>query len=274
MRRYYFFLVVLLAGCRPDNGGSLGSKPKAAFTVTAVSGVANTFAAASTSTNGFAWYWDPGDGSHLAAGQANDTFYYGQKGNYRLTLVVTGQGGYDSSSQIVQVAQDDTGRSVIQNGYLVSSDGWTVLNTGGTQTAFDFSSGGVVLTSSGNSNGAIYQAVQVKGGQRYTFSATVAGSGASNTWLEFYLGTSAPAQGSDYGDNKVYSLNTWAGCGTSPFNGNIVSLGCSGSGPATGAFTWSSDQTIYVVIKGGSSGGSMGSGGITVSDIRLAAPSR
>ena len=278
MRIFYFigtFFILAgltLSGCKPDDGGSLGAKPKASFTVTSVSGVANTYAATASTTGSFAWYWDPGDGSHLAAGPSSDTFYYGQKGNYRLTLISVGSGGYDTATQIVQVPQDDTGVTVIHNGLLTSSDQWTVLNTGGTQTDFTFGSGGLLISNSGNTNGAIYQAVQVKAGQKYFFSAMVSGSGATNTWVEFYLGTSAPSQGSDYGDNKVYSLNTWAGCGTGTFSGNIVSIGCSGSGPATGAFQWNSDQTIYVVIKAGSSGGTLGSG-VTVSSIRLSAPS-
>jgi PKD repeat protein len=247
--------------------------PAASFSIAPVSGVTNTFAATAGTTGVFSWYWDAGDGAGLQRGAALDTLYYGKKGNYRVTLTVLGHGGYDTVSQVVQVAQDDTGVSVIQGGSLSSASDWTVLNTGGTQTTFSFTAQGMNMSNTGNSNGAVYQAVQVKAGVKYTFSANVQGSGASNSWVEFYIGATAPTQGSDYGDGKYYSLNTWAGCGGSSFSGNITTLSCSGSGASNGQVSFGQTGTMYVLIKAGSSGGTLGASGVTVTGIRLSAPS-
>ncbi|MES1249931.1 MAG: hypothetical protein ABUL46_04560, partial [Chitinophaga rupis] len=126
----------------------------------------------------------------------------------------------------------------------------------------------------GNTNGAIYQAVQVKAGVQYTFSANMQGAGATNSWIEVYLGTSAPVQGNDYSDTKINSLNTWSGCGGSAFNGNISDIGCSGTlVGAGGKIKFAADGTVYVLLKAGSSGGTLGTGGITVSNIKLTEPS-
>jgi hypothetical protein len=267
---------VWLSGCTPDsNSAGLGPLPKASFSVAPVSGAVNTFAASASSSGVFSWYWDPGDGSGQKMGNANDTLYYAKKGNYRVTLLVLGHGGYDTLSQIVQVAADDPGINVLQNPGLTSATNWTTLNVGGTQTSINFTSQGLNLSNGAGSstNGAVYQAVTVKAGVPYTFTANVQGAGASNTWVEFYFGTTAPTQGKDYTDTKLWSLNTYAGCGKSAFNGDVVSIGCSGSGAKNGQMTFSNNETIYVVIKAGSYLGSLGTGGVTVSNIGLFMPS-
>jgi hypothetical protein len=265
-----------LAGCTPDKGSaSLGPLPKASFTVAPVSGSVNTFALASGSQGVFGWYWDPGDGTGSKAGPANDTLYYSKKGNYRVILLVTGHGGYDTASQIVSVAADDPGINVLQgnsSGALdaSSASAWTVLNTGGAQTTFNFTAQGLNISNTGNTNGAVYQAVSVKAGVPYTFSAILQGAGASNSWVEFYIGSAAPVQGSDYSDNKFNSLNTWVGCGKSVFSGDINSIGCSGTGVGQGGkITFATSGTRYIMIKAGSSGGTLGTGGVTVTNIGL-----
>src|SRR5258708_4534589 len=245
-----------LCGCTPDNNSAgLGPLPKASFTIAPVSGAVNTFSAAAGATGAFSWYWDPGDGSGQKMGGVNDTLYYAKKGNYRVTLMVLGHGGYDTVSQIVQVAADDPGVNVLQNGGLTSATGWTTLNVGGTQTTINFTAQGLNLSNgsgSNSTNGAIYQAVNVKANIPYTFTANVQGAGAKNTWVEFYFGATVPTQGKDYTDSKLWSMNTYSGCGGGPFNGNVVTIGCAGTGAKNGQMTFTKDQTIYVVIKGGS----------------------
>ena len=263
-------MAAVLSGCTPDNSApALGSTPKASFTVAPVSGATNTFVCTAGTSGVFGWYWSTGNGSPVA-GTASDTIHFAQHGNYRITLTAVGKGGYDTASQVVPVAGDDLGNTVIAGGTLddVSASSWTALNTGGPQTTFTFTSNGLVLSNTGNTNGAIYQAIPLQAGVNYKFSAQVSGSGATNSWIEFYIGATVPTQGNDYTDNKIYSLNTWAGCGGSPFNGNIVQIGCSGSGPSSGTFTVATSGTYYVVIKAGSSGGTLGSG-VTVADIAL-----
>jgi hypothetical protein len=274
MRNIIICSLFVLAGCTPDNSApALGSTPKASFTVTQLSGVNNTFVCTAGTTGVFGWYWSTGNGSPVA-GTASDTIHFAQHGNYRIILTAVGKGGYDTASQIVSVASDDLGKTVLQGGTLdtASASSWTVLNTGGPQTTFTFTSSGLVLSNTGNTNGGVYQAVTLQAGVNYKFSANVSGSGINQSWVEFYLGATVPVQGSDYTDNKIYSLNWWAGCGKSAFNGNVVSIGCSGNGPASGEISVATSGTYYMVIKAGSAGGTLGSGGVTVADIALDQP--
>lgn len=280
--RYSIFSVVFvvsvmaaLSGCTPDNKNeSLGPLPSAAFTVAPLSGKANYYVASATGTGIFQYYWNQGDGSAAYVGGPNDTIFYPLAGNYRITLLAFGHGGYDSVAQLVQVDSNAPQVNVLVNPGLATDSGWTVLNTGGTQTTIAFTPQGLNFSNPPNSgtNGGVYQAVQVKAGVVYTFSATVTTPGSTNTWVEFYFGTTAPTQGSDYTDNKLWSLNTWAGCGSGAETGNIVQMNCAGSGAATGQITFPQDETIYFLMKAGSSGGSLGTGGVTISDVVLDMP--
>lgn len=266
-----------LDACTPTKGPSgLGPMPKAAFTVTPLSGAVNQYVLSSTSTGSFAYYWNPGTGTGTKVGGSSDTVYYNAKGTYSAELIVVGKGGYDTSTQVINVATTDPGVNILQDTSLNNASDWTVLNTGGSQTQFSFTPGGLVVTNGASSgtNGAVYQAVQVKANTPYIFNATLSGPGATNCWFEFYIGTTVPTQGSDYTDNKVNSLNTWAGCGVSAFtNQSINVIGCSGTDVGqNGAMTFKASGTVYVMIKAGVSGGSMGTGGITVSSITLNEP--
>lgn len=270
-------LIILMAACSPDkNSVSLGTLPKASFTITPVTGAVNTFVLTGTSAGVFSWSWDPGDGTGSKLGAQTDTVYYAKKGLYKTSLLVLNKAGYDTTSQVLTVASDDPGINVLQGSALdaASQQYWTVLNTGGTQTAFAFTAQGLNISNTGNTNGGIYQAVTVKAGVQYTFSVNVQGAGATNSWVEVYLGATVPVQGSDYTDNKFNSLNTWSGCGGSSFNGNLSDIGCSGTGVgAGGKIKFTASGTIYLVIKAGSSGGTLGTGGITFSNIALTEPS-
>jgi hypothetical protein len=161
--------------------------------------------------------------------------------------------------------------NVLVNPSLTTASGWTTLNTGGTQTTIAFTPQGLNFSNPPNSstNGGVYQAVQVQAGVTYTFSATVTTPGSSYTWVEFYFGTTVPTQGSDYTDTKLWSLNTWSGCGGGAESGNIVTLNCAGSGASNGQITFPSNETIYFLMKAGSSGGSLGTGGVTISNVDL-----
>ena len=268
-----------MVSCTPAKGPSgLGPLPTASFTVTPVSGAVNLYALAATSQGGFEYYWNQGTGTGSVAGALNDTVYYNKAGTYKVTLLVVGKGGYDTAVQSISVAADDPGINILLGSDLTTADAsdWTALNTGGAQTTFTFTSGGLNISNGTNSstNGAVYQAVQVKAGTPYTFNAVLSGAGATNTWIEFYLGMTVPTQGSDYTDNKYNSMNTWAGCGIATFSGSINDIGCSGTGQGQGgAITFAKSGTVYVVIKAGSSGGTVGTGGVTVSSITLAEPS-
>lgn len=100
--------ICCLVGCRPDNSvPNQGQKPKAAFTITPVVGKTNTYVLAASTSGVFIWKWDLGDGSQPANGSQTDTAYYGSKGSYTVRLIVVTRGGYDSTSQTIQVDSDD-----------------------------------------------------------------------------------------------------------------------------------------------------------------------
>jgi PKD repeat protein len=264
--------IASLSGCTPDNKSeNLGPLPTASFTVTPLAGKVNTWVATSTTKGAFQWEWDLGLGSGPTLGGESDTLFYDSAGVYRLTLTAFGHGGFDTTSQLIEVDSNAPLVNVLVNPSLTTDSGWTILNTGGTQTTIAFTPQGLNFSNAPNSgtNGGVYQAVQVQAGITYTFSATVTTPGSSNTWVEFYFGTSTPTQGSDYTDTKLWSLNTWSGCGGGAESGNIVTLNCAGSGATNGQITFATSETIYFLIKAGSSGGSLGTGGVTVSNVDL-----
>ncbi|TDX01160.1 hypothetical protein [Dinghuibacter silviterrae] len=271
-------LVIMgMVSCTPAKGPSgLGPLPKASFTVTPLAGAVNQYVLTSTSSGGFSYYWNQGTGGSTVNGGTSDTVYYNKQGTYSAELIVIGKGGYDTATQVISVPTTDPGVNILQNSSLTSATNWTVLNTGGTQTQFTFGASGLNVTNGASSgtNGGVYQAVQVKANTPYIFNAVLSGPGASNCWFEFYIGATVPTQGKDYTDNKVNSLNTWSGCGVSAFtNASINVIGCSGTNVGqNGSMTFKTSGTVYVMIKAGVSGGSMGTGGITVSSITLNEP--
>jgi PKD repeat protein len=258
-----------IPACTEDNMNlKLGSVPTPSFTTAPLAGNPNKIVVTSTTKDAFLWLWNFGNGS--SATTETDTVLYAKKGDYQIKLTAFGQGGSASTTQKITIADDIKGTNLVKGGYMTDAADWSVLNTGGDQTSITFDDSSAVFNSSGNSNGAIYQAITVEAGAQYKFSANVAGSGAANTWFEVYFGTTVPKDGSDYTDNKYVSLNTWSGCGTGAFNGDIASIGCSGSGTdAGGIITFASSGTVYLVIKAGASGGSFGTGGIILSDVSL-----
>ncbi len=270
------FAAAFFSGCTPDKGpGGLGAKPDAKFTVASLSGKINQYVVTASDAKAV-FYWDKGDGSSRVLGSGTDTFYYKHAGNYRITMLMMNSGGYDTATQVVQVTAEDPGVNILQGSDMTDGSYWTTLNTGGPQTTFSLDGQGLNISNSANTNGAVYQAVKVNAGVPYTFSAMINGQGAKDSWVEFYIGTTAPVQGSDYTDNKLWSINTWSSCGLSSFNGDVVKIGCSGSGDALGDFVPAKDEMVYIVIKAGSSsgtGGTLGAGGVNVTSVTLNKPS-
>jgi len=261
-----------LSGCTPDNKSeSLGPLPTASFTVTPLTGKVNTWVATSTTNGAFQWEWDPGLGNGAALGPSTDTVFYDSAGVYRLTLTAFGHGGFDTVSQLIQVDSNAPLLNQLVNGNLTSDSGWTILNTGGTPTTVTFTPQGLNFSNAAgsNTNAGVYQAVNVTGGTKYYFSATVTTPGSTNTWVEFYFGTTVPVQGSDYLDNKLWSLNTYSGCGSTAESVNVVAYNCAGSGASSGLIVFPQDETIYVVIKSGSYLGTEGTGGVYVTNVDL-----
>ncbi|HKI44577.1 MAG TPA: PKD domain-containing protein [Balneolales bacterium] len=258
-----------IAACSDNSSNyKLGPLPTASFTATPLASNPNKVVVKSTTNGAFMWSWDFGNGT--SSKSEADTVTYIYKGTYTIKLTVFSQGGSASTTKDVTMATNYQGVNLLANNGDLNSTDWTVLNTGGNQTSITFSNGTANFSNTGDSNGGIYQAVQVESGAKYMFSATVKGAGATNSWFEVYIGTTVPTQGSDYSDSKYVSLNTWAGCGINAFDGDLATIGCSGDGTgAGGIITFATTGTYYLVIKSGSSGGTLGNGGITLENISL-----
>lgn len=97
----------------------------------------------------------------------------------------------------------------------------------------------------------------------------VSGSGATDTWFEVYFGTDAPEANKDYssGGNRL-ALNTWTGCGKTPFSGSLAAIACDGSLKGkNGEVTFTQSGTIYLLIKTG--GANLGTSGISIDNIEF-----
>jgi hypothetical protein len=270
----FMAIAALISSCSPDSSNrELGPVPTASFSVTPMEGKPYKMIVKSTTQGGFIWRWNYRD--TRVATRETDTLSFAKMGNYPIQFTVFTDGGYATTSQNVTVTADAPVADILKGGDMEtgSEQYWTVLNTGGAQTSIQIVNGVMQFGNTGDSNGAIYQKLKVIPGREYTFSGNVKGTGATNTWFEIYFGTKAPVQGSDYsgtGVTKYVAMNTWSGCGSIPFDGNIAEIGCDGDGKGKGgSMTFSgSDTTVYLVIKAGSSGGNMGTG-ISLDNVKF-----
>ena len=99
-------IILGLFACKYDIK-DLAPKPKASFTVTPVSGAVNKYVLTSTSQNAFKLQWDAANGKGFVDGNTTDTVYFSDKGSYTVRLLAFGQGGFDTASQVINVAADD-----------------------------------------------------------------------------------------------------------------------------------------------------------------------
>ncbi|MET0637435.1 MAG: hypothetical protein ABWZ25_15495 [Chitinophagaceae bacterium] len=99
-------MAVAISGCQPDKVKELGEPAASSFTIAPVTGKANTYALASTSTNAFGYAWDMGNGTYIKGG-ALDTAYFPTMGTYTVRLRAFGPGGSTVSEQTVTVTSDD-----------------------------------------------------------------------------------------------------------------------------------------------------------------------
>jgi hypothetical protein len=101
-----FFCALIFFSCSKDKY-ELGNKAVASFSVTPVTGKANTYLLTSTSQNAFRYQWDIGAGQGIRGGKEVDTAYFLFKGTYNIKLYAHGRGGFDTAVQTVTVANDD-----------------------------------------------------------------------------------------------------------------------------------------------------------------------
>lgn len=141
-----------------------------------------------------------------------------------------------------------------------SNDVTETVNTGAGSILFKGGNGGY-------NQAAVYQGVKLFGKLQYNVNMMVQGSGATNVWFEVWITQKKPQDGQDIGTGfdptavKIMGLNTWDGCGGSPFNGWLATVGCGGKGNYTPPTT----GTYYITIKAG--GNDLGTTGITASQF-------
>ena len=172
------------------------------------------------------------------------------------------------SNANTQVSSSQT-PNLVQGGNFDRSDfnKWTISNiTHGVTVRF---ANGRALYRGGNGGqAAIYQAIQVEANQKYQINMNVSGRGGTDMWFEVYIGKAEPQIGRDYNDGgKRLALNTWNGCGKTPFNAPLTQLSCEGA--ERGVIQFPTSGTVYLLIKSG--GGDLGTTGITLANVQLRA---
>jgi hypothetical protein len=210
------------------------------------------------------WYthWDFGDNT---AGEGTDaTKLYFLAGDYDVRFKIFTDGGTAEMVQTVSIENDIVGPNLIQNGALDGDDFWNVLPISvGVEVAFQ--DGAATWTGGSFGHVGIYQEIQVEANQEYQINMDMVGSGLTDCWFEVYVGTTVPMAGVDYNDGGIrLGLNTWNGCGRTPFDAQFTAISCVGEG---GTFEFPTATTAYLVIRGG--GADYGDTGVTVDNISI-----
>ncbi|MBL7474101.1 PKD domain-containing protein [Robertkochia sediminum] len=210
------------------------------------------------------WYthWDFGDNSAAEGLEASKVYL--KKGDYDVRFKIFTDGGTAESVQTVVINQDFEGPNVLQNGEFEGSDPWTILPISD-GVAVNFDNGEARWTGGGWGQQGIYQAFSVLPDNLYQISMDIKGGPLTDSWFEVYVGMEAPVPGQDYADGGArLALNTWAGCGGEPFDGDFVEINCAGSGPT---FEFATGGTAYLVIRGG--GADYGANGVSIDNVAI-----
>lgn len=219
------------------------------------------------SDGGDTYSWDFGDG--MTSTDENPSNEYAAAGQYTVKLTATNAGGSDTHEEVINVTSA-AGIEYVVDGDMTNADAWTSTALNLTvETTYTFENEAVTITNGNEvnqSNGAFYQAIDVKAGD-YLFSMDLTNDGTQvQTWLEVYFGSVEPASGDDYSDGGMMSgISSWPdNCEQANSTVNIITVGCKGeldeSQGGNGVVTFDEDQTIYLVIKAGSWDGNMTTG--------------
>lgn len=146
---------------------------------------------------------------------------------------------------------------------MVDKTKWSIVKYGDGVT-FKVNDDGSILATGGNwGQQGVIQTFEVRANKQYKIDMHVAGSGATDCWFEVYVGKAAPVAGKDYSDGGTrIALNTWNGCGKTPFDALLSSLSCAGTGNVV---SFPTAGTVYLVIRSG--GSSLGTTGIKLTSI-------
>lgn len=146
---------------------------------------------------------------------------------------------------------------------MVDKTKWSIVKYGDGVT-FNINDDGSILATGGNwGQQGVLQTFTVRANKQYKIDMNVAGSGATDCWFEVYVGMATPVAGQDYKDGGTrISLNTWNGCGNTPFNALLSSLSCAGIGNVV---SFPTAGTVYLIVRSG--GSSLGTSGIKMTNI-------
>ena len=210
------------------------------------------------------WYthWTFGDNTSAEGLEVSKLYFL--KGDYEVRFKIFTEGGTAETTQMISIESDIIGPNLLENCELDGDMSWTVLPiSNGVDVSFE--NGTAVWRGGGFGHVGIYQAVEVEANTLYQINMDISGSGMTDCWFEVYVGTTVPMAGVDYNDGGIrMGLNTWDGCGSSPFDGQLSAIACVGSG---GTFEFPSAVTAYLVIRGG--GSDYGADGVTVDNIAI-----
>ncbi len=219
---------------------------------------------------GTSWVWDFGDGS-AGSTEQNPAHIYENVGTYTVTLTVSNEVGQNVMTKTDYIKANEKpdlpeGQK-LYGGNMEDPNLWNItqLNASAVTTAtwnntaneMTFGSGGNLLLSAdvlnATSQYCIWQAVELTAGMKYTFTAGFKdiSDNLDHFWSEVFIGTTAPADGADYGEGttKIAFFNTWD-CGSSPgLDGSYQDNAC-GDAPV-GVFIPETDGTYYFAIKTG-----------------------
>jgi hypothetical protein len=266
----------VFSGCTPEeitkNNGLTDTSLSPSFTIEPVQGKNNTYVFKIDPKGVLGVKWDKGTGAGLVAGKGIDTVFYPDAGDYTITFEAMGRGGAKATtSQTLNVpTSDPVAGNLVVGGKMNDSDAsaWNkiIISAGVDFVLKD----GKMIASGGNwGHAAIYQQINVEANKKYKFGMNVSGNGATDTWFEVYFGKKAPENGVDYSDGgKKFGLNTWGGCGSTPFNGDIAIIGCDAQlAGKNGEIMFAESGPVYLLIKTG--GANLGTGGISIDNVEL-----
>lgn len=251
--------VFFLASCSPDtvDGDGNGITQNAADASFTVSKTAeNRYTLKRNYNNYLNSRWNI-DGDGFNNGKEEEKLFLPDAGTYVVQHQAIGIGGVvagESSQSIVVPASDPVSGNMIQGGRFdtpAEIAKWSVHTISPSGAEWIFSNGVATIVTSNSNQKAIYQAVQVEAGKKYSIDMVASSKTAlEDTWFEVYVLNSIPASGQDLSGTVYRNINTWDGCGKAAFQGKVSVVGCN-SGKNGGVYTATATGTVYLAIKCG-----------------------
>jgi len=276
-------LSVFALSCVPDtiDGEGNGLTPTnsdASFTVTKTS--ENHYRLSSSNNNFLVSKWDLGDGGGFGVGPNIYDVFIPDEGTYNVQHQIIGQGGIvgGTATQTIKVDKSDPAAgNMIQGGKFADAADvakWSLAFPNPSNSAlwvWDLTNKKAIFTANGWDRNVMYQAVEVVEGRKYKADAVVSSKGVSDSWFEIYVGYTKPTANTDYtGDGNdstwLRGINTWAGSGTSAFDGKISNVGSKNANNPDGIFTATKTGVAYFAIR---SGGNDMKDGISITNIEF-----